>query len=92
MLLFLNYDEYSEYFFLHNLVAIAILVIVFFLLGWFISRLLRPSGSVMQQELHDIKKDLLEELNAAKKFNAEYQLLVKQETEKMNKLPNEKES
>lgn len=92
MLLFLSYDKYNEYYFMHNVFAIIILAIVFFLLGWFVSRLIRPNGSVIQQELHDIKKELLDELNTVKKFNAEYQVLVKKESDDISEHPNEKES
>ncbi len=90
MLLFIGYDKFNEYSNLQHVIAIAILGLVFFFLGWLISRLIRPSGRIVQKELHDIKKELLDELNTAKKFNAEYQLLVKQETKSMTEVPEEK--
>lgn len=80
-MLLMTLDNFKHYSSFQHLFAIGILGILFILLGWLISRLFRPSARIVQRELHDIKKDLLDELNTAKKFNAEYQQLVKQETE-----------
>lgn len=82
-----TFDNFNQYSTIQHLVAIGILGIIFILLGWLISRLFRPSGRTVQLELHDIKKELLEELNTAKKFNAEYQQLVKKETEVAKQAP-----
>jgi len=91
-MLLMTLDKFQEYAGIQYAVAIAILGIVFILLGWLISRLFRPSGRTVQQELYDIKKELLNELNTAKKFNAEYQQLVKKETENVSKTPEQKKS
>ena len=85
-------DKFTQYSFMQNMFAIGILAVVFILLGWLISRLLRPNARLVQRELHDIKKELLDELNTAKKFNAEYQLLVKKETESMTEISDQEKS
>ena len=88
----MNFDKFSEYSTIQHLVAIGVLGLVFILLGWLVSRLFRPGAKLVQQELHDIKKELLAELNTAKKFNAEYQLLIKKDNKSIDETPEVKES
>ena len=74
-----NFDEIQTYWYKHQFIAVVLIGVLLFILGWIISRLLRPSYKDVQKELQSIKKELLDELNTAKKFNSDYQLLVKKE-------------
>lgn len=78
-MLFITFDQFQQYSQQQYLIAIAILGVVFFLLGWIISKLIRPSSRSVHHDLNEIRKELLDELNIAKKFNADYHLLVKKE-------------
>ena len=88
----MTFTKFQEYSGVQYATAIAILGLVFILLGWLLSRLFRPSGHLVQQKLHDIKKELLNELNTAKKFNAEYQQLVEKERSDTPKISAPKKS
>ncbi|MGJ8655422.1 MAG: hypothetical protein ACSHX6_03145 [Akkermansiaceae bacterium] len=79
MIAFFTYNDVSKYF-QQNLIAGVILVgFIFFILGWIISRLMRPSTYMIEEEIHNIKKHIISDLNTSKKFNADYQLLAKKE-------------
>lgn len=82
MLLF-NFEKVTQYSNMTHLYAIAILGLIFIILGWLLSRLLRPSGRLVQERLQDVKKELLDELNTSKKFNAEHRHLIEKEADRM---------
>jgi len=74
---FFTYEEVTKYF-RENLIGGLIVVgIVFFLLGWLVSRMMRPSTFMVEQEIHNIKKHIITDLNLSKKFNSDYQALAK---------------
>lgn len=43
---------------------------------------MRPSTYMIEDEIHNIKKHIIADLNTSKKFNADYQLLAKKEKNK----------
>ncbi len=69
-------EQYSQNVWIAGLVAVGL---VFFILGWVITKLLRPSNREIHEESHNIKKHLLDDLNTSRKFNADYQLLAKKQ-------------
>ncbi len=82
MIAFFTYTDVHKYF-QQNIIAGVILVgLVFFILGWIISRFMRPSTYMIEDEIHNIKKHIIADLNTSKKFNADYQLLAKKEKNK----------
>jgi len=77
-----TYNEVSKYYQENWLWGIILIGLVFFLLGWIISRVMRPSTYMIEEEIHNIKKHIITNLNTSKKFNADYQLLAKKEKNK----------
>jgi len=77
-----TYNEVSRYYQENWLWGIILVGLVFFLLGWIISRVMRPSTYMIEEEVHNIKKHIITNLNTSKKFNADYQLLAKKEKNK----------
>lgn len=75
---FTKIDQYSQNVWITGLIAVGL---SFFILGWVMTKILRPSNREIQQESHNIKKQLLDDLNSSKKFNADYQLLAKNKIE-----------
>ena len=82
MIAIFTHTDVTKYF-QQNFIAGVILVgFVFFILGWIISRIMRPSTYVIEEEIHKIKKHIITDLNTSKKFKADYQLLAKKEKNK----------
>lgn len=69
-------EAYSNNVYIAGLVTVGL---IFFILGWVMTKILRPDNSQLNEESHNIKKHLLEDLNSSRKFNSDYQLLAKKE-------------
>ena len=82
MIAFFTYNEVNKYFNEHVITGVILVGLIFFILGWLISRLMRPSTYMIEEEIHHIKKHIIADLNTSKKFNADYQLLAKKEKNK----------
>ena len=92
---FISYDKIQEYsqgdgfygvswIWLITFVAVGL---CFFILGWLISALTRVKNGDVLKESHNIKRGLMSELNTAKKFNSDYQVLARKEQQKKVELP-----
>lgn len=82
MIAFFTYNDVNKYFQQNWLFGIILVGFVFFILGWIISRMMRPSTYMIEEEIYNIKKHIIADLNTSKKFNADYQLLAKKEKNK----------
>lgn len=82
---FINMSHFEEQYKLHWAAALVVLGILCVLLGWICSRFTRPNIEPIQNEIRNTKRQMLEDLNEAKKFNADYQLLAKKELREQKK-------
>lgn len=82
---FLKMSHFEEQYKLHWAIALVGLGVLCVLLGWICSKLTRPNIEPIKEEIQNTKKQLLDDLNDAKTFNADYQLLAKKEIEDEDK-------
>lgn len=79
---FFTYNDVVKYSEQNWLLGLVLVGIVFCILGWMVSRVMRPSTYMIEEEIHNIKKHIISDLNISKKFNADFQILAEKEKNK----------
>ncbi len=79
-----DYHNIHHYDKLHWAIALVIIGICFFILGWLISYFMRVKETRVMEESRMLKKIILSELNIAKKFNSDHQLQARKDFASVN--------
>jgi hypothetical protein len=85
MIAIYTFNNADQYFKEHLVGGLILIGIVFIILGWLLSRLLRPPNYMLEDEIRHTKKQLISDLNTAKKFNTDCKLLATKEKSQYKK-------